>query len=402
MAMKVSTSGEGRRSTPAIKVAVAAVALSVGVMLAAIAIVTGFKEEITRKVIGFNPHIVLKPSQAFSQDDYMVTLSPALQESLDSVSYITSYALAASAPAIFKTPTDFKGVYLRSSGNDYGKIFLTNQIEEGEYPDLAEEKDAVVISRIAADQLKLNVGDTLHTYFITENVIVRPMRIAAIYNSHFSTYDDIFAFTSLPLVQEIGKIEPHEGTSLNIYVNDFSRIDEYALDLRRQLDSKFAAGMLNQYFDMDTSLTSGANFFSWLALLDTNVVVILALMISVALVTLISGMMILMVDKVRLIEILRALGAPGIMIRKIFVWLTLRVAFYGLLIGNAVTLCILCLQERYHFLPLDADNYYIDFVPVEIKPGSILILNVCVLIITFVVLRLFSYRTVKARNLLVN
>ena len=391
LAMRVSTSGDGKKSTPAIKVAVAAVALSVAVMLAAIAIVMGFKEEITRKVLGFNPHIVLKTNPQLSGDEYLVNLTPALQDLLDHTPYIHSYSLSASAPAIFKTPGDFKGVYLRSAADgDFMGEFMRSQVVEGKYPDFEKNPEQLLISSVAANQLALNVGDTLPTYFITDEVQVKPLKVAGIYNSHFSSYDDIYAFGSLPFIQGVGNIKSDEGTQINIYVDNFDRLQEYAMDMRKQLDRAYAEKKITRYYEIETALTNGANFFSWLSLLDTNVVVILALMTAVALITLISGMMILIVDKKRFIAIMKALGASNALVRKIFIWLTVRVAFTGLVIGNIIMLVLLYFQEVYHFIPLEADSYYIDFVPVRITWEGILILNAAILAVTYVMLLLPS------------
>lgn len=390
MALRLSTSGEGKKSTPAIKVAIAAVTLSVAVMLAAIAIVLGFKDEITKKVIGFNPHIVLRTVPALSNDEYLVSLTPSMESLLDSVPYIQSYSLAASTPAIFKTTKDFKGVYLRSAAQDYMADFLKSQIIEGNYPDFEKNPEALLISNIAADQLMLKTGDTLPTYFLTDKVVVKPLQIKGIYNSHFTSYDDIYAFGSLPLIQEIGETAKDEGTNINIYVDDFRHVEEYAMDLRQRLNMAYATGKIYRYYEIDTALTNGANFFSWLSLLDTNVYVILSLMTAVALITLISGMMILIVDKKRFIAIMKALGASNKLIRKIFIWLTIRVAFTGLIIGNAIMITILVLQEKYHFIPLDPENYYIDFVPVKLNIPDILILNAAILAVTYFMLILPS------------
>lgn len=396
MALRVSTSGAGRGSTPAVKVAVAAVALSVAVMLAAIAVVTGFKQEITRRVTGFNPHIVLKANQALSNGEYLSSMTQGLEEVLGGAPYIRSYTLAANAPAIFKTGEDFKGVYLRSiqeageeTPDSPEREFVEEMITEGRMPDFRKEPLAVAVSETAARQLRLQPGDTLPTYFVLDQVSVRPLTVAGIYNSHFSSYDDIYAFAALPFIQEMGGVGRNEGTSVSIYVDDFSKVAEYAADLRQRLDRAYATGLIYRYYDIETALTSGANFFSWLELLDTNVAVIIALMTAVALITLISGMLILRIDKQEFIEIMTALGASQGLLRRIFVWLTLRVALTGMLIGNAVMLILLAVQERTHFLPLDADSYYIDFVPVHLTAPALILLNAGVLGVTYLVLSLF-------------
>lgn len=390
MALRVSTSGNGKKSTPAIKVAVTAVALSVAVMLAAIAIVLGFKQEITNKVLGFNPPIVLRVNPSLSNDEYLVNLSPELKNLLDSSPFITSYSVSASVPAIFKTADDFKGIYLRSAADDQVAEFIGSQLEAGKLPNFKEDSTAIVISSMAADQLFLNAGDTLSTFFITDRVLVKPLVISGIFNSHFGTYDDLFAYGPLPLVQEVGQLAPQQGTYVNIYVDDFNQVNDYALDLRHTLDQAYATGQIDRYYDIETALLSGANYFSWLALLDTNVIIILILMTTVALVTLISGMMILIVDKKRFIALMKALGASNRQLRKIFVWLTVRVAAIGLLIGNAIMLAVLLCQEHFHFIPLDAENYYIDFVPVRLTWQTILILNASILLITYLMLLLPS------------
>lgn len=390
LALRLSTTSNNRKSTPAIKVAVAAVTLSVAVMLAATAIVLGFKEEITRKVLGFNPHIVLRVNPALSNDQVLSSLSPSMQQVLDEAPYIRDYSLNGNIPGIFKTTEEFKGVYLRSLSSGYMRDFLGSQLVSGSVPDFAKNPEQVLISETAANQLQIQAGDTLPTYFISESVTVKPLKVAGIYNSHFSTNDDIYAFGSLPLIQEVGNLKPDEGTAINIYVDDFSRLNEYALDLRRRLDEAFAYGLIYKYYDIDTALESGANFFSWLSLLDTNVAVILALMTAVALITLISGMLILIVDKKRFIAIMKALGAPNAMIRKIFIWLTIRVAFTGLIIGNVLMLALLWVQEYYHVIPLKADSYYIDFVPVKISLWAVVFLNIGILVVTYAMLLLPS------------
>lgn len=391
LALRVSTSGEGKKSTPAIKVAVAAVALSVAVMLAAIAIVMGFKQEITRKVLGFNPHIVIKVNPALSRDEYLSSLTPSLEKVLNETPYISTYTLTSSIPAIFKTEGDFKGIYLKAltPEDDMGR-YIETQIVEGKMPDFSKDQSQLVISEAAASQLQIGAGDTLPTYFIHNGVNVTPMKVAAVYNSHFSAYDDIYAFSSLPFVQQTGDIKENEGTAINIYVDDFNRVQEYAQDLRTRLDEAYSSGLIYRYYDIDTALTSSANFFSWLSLLDTNVVVILTLMTVVALITLISGMLILIVDKKRFIGVMKALGASNGMLRNVFIWLTLRVAFTGLIIGNVVMLVLLLIQEKYHFMPLNPDSYYIDFVPVRLTWLSVVVLNAAILAVTYAMLILPS------------
>ena len=360
IARRLSLSTDGRKSSPAIRVSVTAVALSVAVMLASIAVVIGFKREIREKVIGFNSHITLYSQPAGSEDDNLITLTPSLRNLLDEEPYIESYSLEASIPAILKTSSDFKGVYLRSLNGRHTEEFIRGNMEEGTIPDFsnAESKNDIVISRIAASQLGLKTGDRIDTYFITDEVRVRRLRIAGIYNSHFDSYDQVIIYGALQLIQGIAGLSPSQGTNLQIHTDDFSRLEDNTSRLHNRLIEAL------------------------LSLLDTNVAVVLTLMTIVAVATLISGMLILILDKKRIIGVVRAMGASIGNVRRIFIYLALKVALIGMLTGNAVMLILLYCQDRWHFMPLDPEAYYIDFVPVEINWWSVAILNgACFLII---------------------
>lgn len=393
IARRLSLASSGKKSSPAIKVAVAAVALSVAVMLAAIAIVLGFKREIRDKVVGFNSHITLYAMPADSEDSNLITLTPTLSAILESKDYITDYSLQASIPAILKTPDNFKGVYMKSlSGESIRKFILAN-LEEGKIPDYSKSgnEDKIAISRTAANQLGLKKGDKIDTYFMSGTIRVRRLEIAAIFNSHFDNYDNIFIYGDMPLIQNLGEISPKQGTSLTITTADFSNVQEYSADLAQTLNEALASGLLYKYYKVDNAMNQGAGYFRWLSLLDTNVIVVLVLMTIVACATLISGMLIIILDKKRFIGLIRAMGARIKSVRRIFIFIAIRIAIAGLLIGNALMLLLLWLQDKYHFLPLDPDAYYIDFVPVEISWSAVITLNIATVIVIYLCLILPSW-----------
>lgn len=384
LARRLSLSSGGRRKSPAIAVAVTAVALSVAVMIAAVAIVLGFKREIREKVVGFNSHITLYNMPVSEEDDNLVTLTPSLRGVLDSVPYITDYSLEASIPAIFKTQSDFKGIYLRSLNSKATAAFIRSNLEEGTMPDYSKPENIkkILISRIAADQLRLRTGDHIDTYFIADDVRVRRLEVAGVFNSHFDSYDDVMTYGSLPLIQQVARVSHSQGTSLQIHTDDFSRLEENSADLNDRLIHAAADGTLFRYYRVDNALNQGAGYFNWLSLLDMNVTVILILMAIVAVATLISGMLILILDKKRFIGVTRAMGASTRGVRKVFVYLAVRVAATGMAIGNIVMLALLFCQNRWHFLRLDPEAYYIDFVPVQIDWSWVAVLDaVCLSVI---------------------
>lgn len=397
LAKRLSLSSDSRHSSPAIRVAVTAVALSVAIMLAAIAIVLGFKREIRDKVIGFNSHITLYAIPAGPEDTNLITLTPTLKTILDSQDYITDYSLEASIPAILKTPDNFKGVYLKSMRGESLKKFLASNIEEGKLPDYSKKGSEmkIVISRKAADQLNLKAGDKIDTYFMSGSIRVRRLEIAAIFNSHFDTYDNVFIYGDLPLIQNLGEVSPTQGTSLTITTDNFNNLEENANHLTATLNEALASGLLYKYYRVDNALNQGAGYFRWLSLLDTNVIVVLVLMTIVACATLISGMLIIILDKKSFIGLIRSMGATIKNVRRVFIYMAVRVALTGLLIGNILMLAILWAQNKWHFLPLDADSYYIDFVPVEINWQSIVILNVATIAVIYFCLILPSWFVAK-------
>lgn len=412
IARKLSISSAGKKLSPAVSVGIAAVALAVMVMACAIAIVGGFKREITNKVAGFNSHITLTPLITESDAEALpagephnlLTLTPTLKKILESRPYIRDYALQAAVPAIFKTSTDFKGAYLKSLTGEDNMEFVSSSMISGEIPDysLSESANDIVISSDVASALGLNTGDNIDTYFITDRILARKLKVAGIFNSHFDIFDRTFAFGSLPLVQEMGNVSPSQATSIVISTDDFSRVNDYAADLNNTLIESYTSQEIFRLYNITSARDSGMGYFHWLEMLDTNVIVVLTLMTIVAVITLISGMLILMVDKVRVIALLAALGASRTLISGIFMRLAVKIAIIGLLIGDALSLGLLYFQHTTHILPLDPDSYYIDFVPVEISIPSIIILNVAVMVVIWLALILpsrFAGKVAPARTL---
>lgn len=392
IAKRLSLSAGGKRKAPAVTVAIVAVALSIAVMLASVAIVLGFKQEIRNKVVGFNGHITLYVAPTTPDDDNLVTMIPTLKEVLDNVPFITDYSIQAAIPAILKTNSDFKGVYLKGLSGKLTQSFIGSNLSEGNLVDFSdpENKNKVIISNTAARQLNLKCGDKIDTYFISDDVRVRRLEIVGVYNSHFDQYDNVMIYGSLPLVQQLGNIQENQGTYVQIMTDDFDRIADNTVKLQQILNEKVADGTLFRLYRIDNVLNQGMGFFNWLQLLDTNVVVVLVLMIIVGGITLVSGMLILIIDKKRFIGLMKAMGAPTGKVRKIFVYLAIRIALWGMLAGNVVMLSLIYVQDRTHFLPLDAESYYIDFVPVSISWGAIIALNLGVIAVMYLVLILPS------------
>lgn len=383
---RLALGSQGRKASPGVKVATAAIALSVAVMVASIAIVLGFKREITDKVLGFTSHIVMTVSAG--EEDNLITLTPTLKKLLDSQDCIKDHSLQISIPVILKTPNDFKGVFLKTLEDKATREFMKSNLISGRIPDYTQDSTRleVVISRMAASQLGLKQDDKVDCYFINDDVKVRRLRIAAIYDSHFDAYDDLMLYGSRGLAEAFTGLKSNQGSSILITTKDFDRLDEETLSLQKTLNDAAAEGLIYKKYYLENAHIQGASYFHWLAMLDTNVIVVLTLMMIVGCVTLISGMLTIILDKKRFIGLIKALGAPNGKIRQVFIYLALRVAIVGMVIGNVLILTILLIQNKYHIFKLDASSYYIDFVPVELDWTAFAILNIGVIVIVYLTL----------------
>lgn len=378
--------------SPAVTVAIVAIAISVAVMIASIAIVLGFKNEIRDKVVGFNGHISLFRVPASEEDNNIIQANSFATNVLDQLPFVKEYVIQSSIPAIFKTSEDFKGIYIRGLQGENATKYIQNNLEEGYIPDYSDEneKNKIVISRIAANQLRLKAGDKIETYFFSNNIKVRKLEIAGIYNSHFDQYDDVIMFGAMPLVTQMGDLPDNSGTYIMLQTDKFDNIPEYTQELQYIFNQAVSNGDTNNYYRTDNVLSQGRGFFSWLSLLDTNVVVIITLMMIVGCVTLVSGMLIIILERKKFIGLMRALGANTTTIRNVFILMALKIAVIGIAIGDILILLLLYFQQKYHFLKLDAESYYIDFVPVYLPGWIVVALNVGVLFVTYLVLVLPS------------
>lgn len=387
LARRIGLGGSGRKSSPGVKVATAAIALSVAVMTASIAIVLGFKREITEKVVGFTSHINVTADPGPGEDN-VITVTPTLKKIIESQPYIADYSVQVSLPVILKTPTDFKGMFLKNLDENQTGAFLSRNLMSGKIPNYSVDstKNQVVMSRLAASRLGLQSGDKVDCYFINDEVKVRRIEIAGIYDTHFDAYDDLMLYGSRNLINSLCGLKDNQGTSILITTADFSSLEEETDALRSTLNHALADGTIYRSYNIENAHVSGANYFHWLSMLDTNVIVVLTLMMIVGCVTLISGMLTIILDKKSFIGLMKSLGAPTGKLRDVFVYLAMRVAIVGMLIGNVLIIALLWMQDKTHILRLDASSYYIDFVPVELDWMAFAILNAGVLFIVYLIL----------------
>lgn len=383
-----ATDSRQKVSRPAMRIATAGVAIGLAVMLISVSVVFGFKHTIRDKVIGFGSHITVanfmslhgRELSPICMDDSMMRVL----RSLDGVKHVQRYAIK---QGILKTDSDFLGVAFKGIANDYDTTFIHDNMVEGVIPAFSDtvSTNKILVSKIMADRLRLNAGDKVFAYFIDNgNVRVRRFTVSGIYRTDLTQFDDILCFTDLYTAVRLNGWEPDQAGGAELTVKDFNAIDvvedEVVKKVNRTVDK------YGETYSSETIQDANPQIFTWLGLLDLNVWIILVLMLCVAGFTMISGLLIIILERTSMIGVLKALGARNGVVRKTFLWFAVFIIGRGMLIGNVVGLGLMALQRFTGFIKLDAATYYVDTVPVEFSILAIILLNVVTLLVSVLVL----------------
>lgn len=374
-------------SRPAVLIAQIGVALGLAVMLVTIAVSFGFKHEVREKAVGFSSHIHISNYESGQSHEALSVAADSVLlgrlAAIPSVEHVQRYA---AKPGVFRTDNDFIGYILKGVGEDYDLSFYAQYLKEGVLPQFSDSVASgnILISRVIADKLQLNVGDKVDSYFLQGTMRARRYTVAGIYETGFNEYDRLFVIADLKAVQALNRWEPDQVTGVEVALTDFSKVEDMNWELGTMLDrteDKYG----NQYLVQSvTDINPG--LFAWLDVLDMNVWLILALMIGVAGFTMISGLLILIIERTQFIGILKALGASNASVRKAFLYLAMLIIGKGMLWGNIVGLGLCAVQKFTGLIPLDPANYYLDRVPIEFNWLFILAVNVVMFVLSVLIL----------------
>ena len=374
-----SEEGKARTSRPAVRVALGGIVIGVMVMIVAICVVVGFKQEIQRKVAGFGSHIqVVSFDNNATYELQPVEVSDSLRMKLQGLPHVKKVSTFASKPGILKTDSAFQGIIFK--GTDYWDYFAENLVE-GELP---SAKNEVIISTVLADQLHLTVGDAILCYFVQEDLRVRKLYISGLYNTCMSEMDRLFVLGNIDLVRQLNQWKNSQSSGIELLVDDLKYLQEVA-------DRVYFAtvGRLDEAgnaFYTQTLEQLNPQIFGWLDLLDMNVVIIIVLMLCVSGFSIITGLIILILESITLIGTLKALGANNRFVRRIFIYEAILLVGKGMLWGNILGLGIVALQYFTQAIPLDAAVYYVSYVPMAFPWGWLVALNMGVLMVAWVIM----------------
>lgn len=365
-----------------LKIATFGIALAIIIMIASIAIVSGFKSTIINKISQLEPHIELRTGeyQATNASADSISLSPELIQAINSqTGDIKSASLVAESPCIVKTKDDFNGMVLKGVTEKFDSTFLSGCITEGTYN---VSGNNIIISKHIADKIKIAIGNKISVFFIKDGKIKqRRLTVAGIYNTDFEDFDKAIIIGDIKIVQSVNSWNNDTGTSIDIFCNDINEAGTVRENIASSLLKSLYAQNSDKVYQLSTIRENNSTYFAWLDLLDTNIVVILILMTIVSCFSLIAGLLIVVLNRINMIGILKSLGADNRCIRTIFIYLAEKIILRAMAIGNAAGLLLIMLQKHFHIIGLDASTYYMSYVPVEINIW-LLVLNIGILIVS--------------------
>jgi len=380
-------------SRPAIQIATVGVAIGLAVMIISVCVVLGFKNSIRDKVIGFGSHIQVENFNSIqSSDPYPICTDKNMLNNIKNINGVKHIQRFALKPGILKTDVDFLGVIFKGIGPEYDETFLKNNLIDGTIPEYSDSSTSnkLLISKIMADALNLKVGDKVFSYFISsDDVRARKFTICGIYQTNMSEYDKSLCFTDLYTAVKLNGWKYDQSSGIEINVNDFNHLqDTYNIIINKINRTQDKYGNI---YTSQTIQEAHPQVFAWLDLLDINVWIILALMICVAGFTMISGLLIIILERTNMIGTMKALGATNKTIRHTFLWFAVFILSKGLLIGDIIGVGIIMLQKYTGIITLDPTTYYVNTMPVVINVPLILLLNGGTLIISIFILVAPSY-----------
>lgn len=376
-----------RFSRPAVRIAMFGVAVGMAVMLISLAVVLGFKREVSSKVMGFGSHIqMVSLTQNQRYEILPVLTNDTLLHAVKGVQGIRHVQRFANKLGILKTDNDFCGLNFKGIGEDYDTEFLKNCLVEGEMPQFSSEKasNQIVISRKVASDLGVKSGDRIFAYFMGEEEMrARRLTIAGVFETHMNDYDENYVITDIYTVRRLNGWEKEESSGLEMTVHDFEKVDELTRQLQLLCHGTDRNGVIYGVFSIKAI---AEHTFAWLAVLDMNVMMILGLMMLVSAFTVASGLLIIMLERINMIGTLKVLGATNGTIRKIFSNFSILLVGRGLLWGNAAGLLLCWLQQEFSLVKLDAEVYYIDSVPIAFDCLLILAVNIVTVLVAALVI----------------
>ena len=384
---------EGRKafSRPIIRISVIGIALSLAVMIISVATVTGFKNEIRRKIIGFGSHIqIVNYDFNSSFETEPIERNQTFRPDLEKIPGIEHTQVFATKPGIIKTSEAIQGAILKGVGSDFDWTFFSESLIEGRIFSIADtvRTDSVIISKYMSDLLGLHTGDRFAMYFIDERPRVRSLTVSGIYRTSLMEFDKQFIIGDIAHVQSLNNWDSTMVSGIEVLIDDYRNLDRLSGAVFSIAGTRFTnEGLKLRIINIRERYPQ---IFDWLGLIDKNVWVLLGLMLIISSFNMISGLLIIILDRTTMIGILKSLGMANKGIRSIFLYQSGYLMIKGLFWGNVIGAGLCILQDVTRFMKLNPESYFLEYVPVHLNIGTLLLLNAGTLIITMAILVLPS------------
>jgi lipoprotein-releasing system permease protein len=367
-------------SRPIIKIATISITLSIAVMLISISVLSGFKDQIKDKIVGFGSHIQIVPYKVSNTyEDNPVILSSIEMNNVKKTNNVKRVTPVLSKSAAIITKDDFQGVILKGINKDYDTTFFHDNLVQGRNIKVNKDsKQEALVSKTIANKLHLQLGSKFKVYFYIENSYrMKNFTVVGIYDTGLGDYDDKFIVCDMKPLQEIFSLDSNSYNSYEVTLNDFSKIKQTADEIYY---------LVGQDKSVETITEMEPNLFSWLNLLDSNVIMIIIIMMLVNIVTLSSVILIMIFEKKTMIGVMKSFGTKNKSIIKIFLYKAGYVIMKGMIYGNILALVLEVIQKEFKVISLDKESYYLTSVPIEINVSYILLIDVFSFIICLICL----------------
>ena len=392
IARRMKLNSVQQKGSPSLTVALIGIVLAVVVMILSIAIVMGFKGEISGKIMHLDAHLRITNAALGIDDNYATVNGREVREAIDEegnfAAKIESISLIADKSAILKTDEDFMGIVLRGVDEGYDWRYLQSRMIDGAIPAVSDtaSSNQIVISKTIADRLQLHAGDKVMTYFIDDKIKVRNLQVAGVFETDLEAFDAAYIVGGIGIVQGVNGWHGDIGTQVAVNMKDTRNLDASGYQLYSLLAENTVQHESKNLFFVTTTQQNNLPFFAWLQMLDMNVVIILTLMMIVAAFTLISAMLMIVLERIRVIGNFKAMGATNGSIRRIFIYLTGKLILKALIIGNIIGIGLCLLQKYCHIVRLDPTAYYMPYVPIHLSLPALVLLNMGIIIVSYLTL----------------
>ena len=389
VAKRIYQGGEaGRASASAVRIATAGVAVGILVMIISICVTIGFQREIKGRVASLVGHIqVVNSETLYRNNPVPIEVSDSLCREISALHGVTHVQRFALCMGMLKTEHAFRGIYFRGVDSSFDPSFLADNLVSGSVPSFGQgdaPSDSILLSASMASALQVEVGQKIYAYFFDKNLRARRFVVSGVFQTNMADFDDKMCFADVRTVQRLSGWEGDQYSGAEVILDDFSSMDTVGTNLSSMFYMKEDA--YGHYYATPRVDELFPQVFSWLTLLDTNVVAILILMICVASVTMVSGLLIIILERTRFIGVMKAMGATNSQLRSVFLYLSAMIVVRGLLFGNIIAFALLFIQHATGIVALDPESYYLARVPVYFPVWGIVLVNVITLVVCVLVL----------------